>query len=296
MMIRDSSISSRIFDLLIYIVLILAGLSCVLPLIHVLSISLSDKAAVGGGLVKLWPVRPTLAAYDRLIREAAFFRAAWISIMRTTIGTVLNMTLTALVAYPLAQSPRRLKYRNILMAVVIITMYFNAGLIPTYMVVRKVGLLNTFWSMIFPMALPVWNVVLLMNFFRSQPYELEEAALIDGATPPQIAWHVALPIAQPALATLTLFCIISHWNQWFDALIYLNSPKMYPLQTYLYGQIVGSDIQTLLNRNREELAEYYNQETLRAAQIFLATLPIIVVYPLLQRHFVTGIVIGSVKG
>ena len=295
-MVRDKSVGSRLFDILIYVVLIIMGLSCLLPLLHLFSVSLSDRAAVGGGLVNLWPVRPTFAAYRKLMETTAFFRATFISILRTSIGTIVNMVLTILVAYPLAQSPRKLKYRNGLMSVVIITLYFHAGLMPTYMVVRGVGLLNSFWAMILPTALPVWNVILLMNFFRSQPVALEEAAIIDGATPPQVAWNIALPIARPALATLTLFCIIAHWNQWFDALIYLNSPKNYPLQTYLYGQIVGSDLQTLLNQDRNVLAEWFSQETLRAAQIFLATIPIILVYPLLQRHFVAGIVIGSVKG
>ncbi|MFW6261801.1 MAG: ABC transporter permease subunit, partial [Spirochaetota bacterium] len=135
----------------------------------------------------------------------------------------------------------------------------------------------------------------LMNFFRSQPRALEEAGLIDGATPFQIMWRIAVPIARPALATLTLFALLKHWNTWFDGLIYLNNPKQYPLQTYLYGQIVNQNLAQLLQQGAENLIQFFNQETLRAAQLFLATIPIIVVYPFLQQHFVKGIVIGSVK-
>lgn len=295
MMVRDTTLGSRLFDVFNIVVLTVVGASCLLPILHLASVSLSEASAVGGGLVSLWPVRFTLASYDQLMQDTAFFRAAGVSVIRTVIGTVVNMMLTILVAYPMAQSPRRLKYRNPIMSFVIITMYFHAGLIPTYMVVRAVGLLNSFWALILPTAVPVWSVVILMNFFRSQPKALEEAGLIDGATPFQIMVRIAVPIARPALATLTLFAILKHWNSWFDGLIYLNRPSQYPLQTYLYGQIVNQNLVELLQQGAEDLIRFFNQETLRAAQIFLATIPIIVVYPFLQQHFVKGIVIGSVK-
>ncbi len=295
MMVQDRTLGSRLFDSINYVVLTLVGLSCLLPVVHLAAVSFSDASAVGGGLVSLWPVRPTLASYEQLVQDEAFFRASGVSILRTAVGTVVNMGLTIIVAYPMAQSPRKLKYRNPIMAFIIITMYFNAGLIPTYMVVRAVGLLNSFWALILPTAVPVWSVVILMNFFRSQPRALEEAGLIDGATPFQIMWRIAVPIARPALATLTLFALLKHWNTWFDGLIYLNNPKQYPLQTYLYGQIVNQNLAQLLQQGAENLIQFFNQETLRAAQLFLATIPIIVVYPFLQQHFVKGIVIGSVK-
>ena len=295
MMVQDRTLGSRIFDGINFVVLSLVGLSCLLPVLHLAAVSFSDASAVGGGLVSLWPVRPTLASYEQLVQDAAFFRASGVSILRTAVGTVVNMGLTIIVAYPMAQSPRKLKYRNPIMAFIIITMYFNAGLIPTYMVVRAVGLLNSFWALILPTAVPVWSVVILMNFFRSQPRALEEAGLIDGATPFQIMWRIAVPIARPALATLTLFALLKHWNTWFDGLIYLNNPRQYPLQTYLYGQIVNQNLAQLLQQGAENLIQFFNQETLRAAQLFLATIPIIVVYPFLQQHFVKGIVIGSVK-
>lgn len=295
MMVRDTTVGSRLFDAFNIVILTVVGASCLLPILHLAAVSLSEASAVGGGLVSLWPVRFTMASYEQLMQDTAFFRAAGVSVLRTVIGTVVNMMLTILVAYPMAQSPRRLKYRNPIMSFVIITMYFHAGLIPTYMVVRAVGLLNSFWALILPTAVPVWSVVILMNFFRSQPKALEEAGLIDGATPFQIMVRIAVPIARPALATLTLFAILKHWNTWFDGLIYLNRPSQYPLQTYLYGQIVNQNLVELLQQGAEDLIRFFNQETLRAAQIFLATIPIIVVYPFLQQHFVKGIVIGSVK-
>jgi putative aldouronate transport system permease protein len=295
MMVQDKTFGSRVFDVVNLVILILVGASCLLPILHLAAVSMSEASAVGGGLVSLWPVRFTMASYGRLMEDTAFFRAAGVSVVRTAVGTVVNMMLTILVAYPMAQSPRRLKYRNPIMSFVIITMYFHAGLIPTYMVVRAVGLLNSFWALILPTAVPVWSVVILMNFFRSQPRALEEAGLIDGASPFQIMVRIAVPIARPALATLTLFAILKHWNTWFDGLIYLNRPSQYPLQTYLYGQIVNQNLVELLQEGAENLIRFFNQETLRAAQIFLATIPIIIVYPFLQQHFVKGIVIGSVK-
>ncbi len=296
MIISDKSLGSRTFDVINTVVLTLVGISCFLPILHLLSVSLSNQSAVAGGLVTLYPVRPTLASYERLMQDDAFFRAALVSVARTGVGTAVNLTLIVLLAYPLAQSPRKLKYRNLIMIYVIVTMYFSAGLIPLYMVVRATGLLNSFWSLIFPRAVPVWSVIILMNFFRSQPESLEEAALIDGASPLQILYRIAIPIARPAIATLTLFAMLNHWNNWFDGLIYLNTPRLYPLQTYLYGQIAGADTRTLLEQRASDIALFFSQETLRASQIFVATIPIIVVYPLLQKHFVKGIVIGSVKG
>ena len=295
MMVQDRTFASRLFDGFNLVFLLLVGASCLLPIVHLAAVSLSDASAVGGGLVSLVPIRPTLASYEMLLEDDAFFRAVGVSVMRTAVGTVVNMLMVILLAYPMAQSPRKLKYRNPLMAFIIITMYFSAGLIPTYMVVRAVGLLNSFWALILPTAVPVWSVVILMNFFRSQPRALEEAGLIDGASPMQILIRISLPIARPALATLTLFALLRHWNSWFDGLIYLNRPRQYPLQTYLYGQIVNQDLAQLLQQGAENLIFFFSQETLRAAQLFLATIPIIVVYPFLQRHFVKGIVIGSVK-
>jgi putative aldouronate transport system permease protein len=243
-------------------------------------------------------VRPTLAAYQKLMENTAFFRAGSVTLMRTAVGSAFNMGMVILLAYPLAQPAQKLRFRNILSSFVVITMYFSAGLIPTYMVVYRLGLLNSFWAMILPSAVPVFSVIILMNFFRGQPKELEEAGIIDGATPFQLLTRIALPIAQPALATLLLFALLFHWNSWFDGLIYFHNPSRYPLQTFLYGQIAGADISTTImtTGDIDQLARYYSQETLRAAQIFLATVPIILVYPLLQKHFVKGIVLGSVKG
>ena len=297
MMVADRSLGSRIFDLANLIVLTLAGLTCLLPIVHLAAISLSESSAVGGGMVSLWPVRFTLASYVRVTEDAAFFRAALVSLVRTCVGTTLNMIVTILLAYPLAQNRSRLRYRNLIAALVVIPMYFHAGLIPTYMVVRAVGLLNSFWALILPTMVPVWSVIILMNFFRSQPKELEEAAIVDGAPPIQILIRIAVPVARPALATIGLFAILRHWNSFFDGLIYLNNPRNYPLQTYLYGQVVSAaNLIQLLQEGVDSLARYFSTETIRAAQIFLATIPIIVIYPLLQKHFVKGIVLGSVKG
>jgi putative aldouronate transport system permease protein len=269
MMVADRSFGSRVFDAVNLVVLLLAGLTCLLPIVHLAAISLSESSAVGGGMVSLWPVRFTLASYVRITEDAAFFRAALISVIRTIVGTTLNMIVTILLAYPLAQSRSKLRYRNLIAGLVVIPMYFHAGLIPTYMVVRAVGLLGSFWALILPIMVPVWSVIILMNFFRSQPKELEEAAIVDGAPPFQILIRIAVPIARPALATIGLFAILRHWNSFFDGLIYLNNPRNYPLQTYLYGQVVSAaNLIQLLQEGADSLAQYFSTETIRQRRSF----------------------------
>ncbi|GBG10528.1 putative ABC transporter permease, partial [Paenibacillus agaridevorans] len=176
----------------------------------------------------------------------------------------------------------------------VITMFFGGGVIPTYIIVKETMLLNTIWALIIPGALNVWSAVLMLNFFRGIPKEMEEAALIDGAGHWSILWKIYLPVSLPSIATIGLFTIVGHWNSWFDGIIYMNSPEKYPLQSYLYTlvksinfkMITAQDISTLQN---------LSEKTLRTAQIFLGALPIMLVYPFLQKYFVKGITIGSVK-
>lgn len=284
----------RVFNLLNYTFLIALSLLCVLPLVHVLAISLSDKTAASTGEVVLWPVGFTWQAYSYVLGKPEFMRAFWITIERVALGTAINMFLTILLAYPLSKESRVFKYRTAYAWFFVVTILFSGGLIPTYMIVNETRLLDTIWALIIPGAVPVFNVILLLNFFRGLPRELEEAAFVDGARPWTVLWRLFVPLSTPALATITLFTIVGHWNSWFDGLIYINNPEHYPLQSYLQTVIIKTDLLMQSASDLNSLAKV-SERTSKAAQIFMGALPILIVYPFLQRYFVKGIVLGSVK-
>ncbi|MBR2567927.1 MAG: carbohydrate ABC transporter permease, partial [Paenibacillus sp.] len=203
--------------------------------------------------------------------------------------------LVILTAYPLSRETTVFKQRTAYVWFFVITMFFGGGLIPTYMVIRSTGLLDTIWALVIPGALNVWNMVMLLNFFRNTPKDLDEAALMDGAGHLSLLFRIYLPTSLPAIATILLFTIIGHWNAWFDGILYMNSPDNYPLQTYLSTLISTSNRESI---SVDELASMasYGEKTLRTAQIFMGALPIMAVYPFLQQYFVKGITVGSVKG
>jgi len=205
------------------------------------------------------------------------------------------MLLTVMVAYPLSRSTKEFHLRDVFAWFFLITVLFSGGLIPYYMVVNQTGLIDSFWALIIPGALPVFNVILLVNSFRNIPKELEEAAAMDGAGHWTILFKVLLPMSAPILATLTLFVAVAHWNAWFDGIIFMNSPDKYPLQSYLQTVIINPDPRFLSERDLA-LLQLISNRTTRAAQIFIAMIPIMAIYPFLQRYFVTGIKLGSVKG
>ena len=285
---------SRAFDLFNYSFLLLLGLSCIVPLIHLLALSFSDRAAATGGLVTLWPVRPTAITYEKVLAAGVFINAFWISVMRTVFGTTLQMALVVLISFPLSKSKEEMPFRNFIMGAVVFAYLFNGGLIPWFLVIRKLGMLNSLWALIIPQALPLWNVILMMNFFRRVPKELEEASIIDGATYWQILLHVYLPISVPALATLTLFGAVGHWNAWFDGMILIADRDLIPLQTFLRSVVIRMDMNEFM-RNPEDF-NLYSDRSLRAAQTLVTVIPILVVYPFLQRYFVSGITLGALKG
>ena len=204
---------------------ILTGLSllCLMPIINVLAISFSERAAVEAGKVVFWPVDFTTAAYEYVLKDRGFLDSLMVSIARVIVGPVLNLVLSILCAYPLSKSDARFLSRKVYVWIFLFSTLFIGGLIPTYMVVKKTGLINSFWSLIIPGAVPVTYVIMMMNFFRSLPKELEEAALIDGANQWQICWRVIVPLSKASIATITLFCIVSHWNAWFDGMLYFNT-------------------------------------------------------------------------
>ena len=275
--------------------LALLGLLCAFPIVHTLALSFSSASAASAGLVTLWPVAFTTQAYRFVLENPAFIRSFGVSTMRVLVGVPVNMILTILVAYPLSRSKEEFRARGFFAWFFVITVLFSGGLIPWYMVIGQTGLIDSFWALIIPGALPVFNVILLANSFRSIPKELEEAAAMDGAGHWTILFRVLLPLSLPILATLTLFVAVAHWNAWFDGMILMNSPAKYPLQSYLQTVVINPDPRMLTERDLA-LLQLISNRTTRAAQIFIATIPILIVYPFLQRYFTTGIKLGSVKG
>lgn len=284
------------FDVILAVVLGIVCVTCVLPFVHLLAVSFSSSSAVAAGRVGFLPVEFTTASYEYVVSGGRFLRAMAISLERVFWGTLLNLLLMVLTAYPLAKSD--LVGRKFFVVFFFITMLIGGGMIPTYLLVSKLGLKDTLWSLILPGALPVYNMIILMNFVRGLPHELEEAASIDGANAFQTLWMIIFPLLGPSLATVGLFSMVNHWNDWFNGLIYMSEPLNYPLQTYLQTLLVdfeqllqsgsSSDIQAILSK--------MSARTGRAAQLFLGALPIMMVYPFLQKHFTKGLTIGSVKG
>jgi putative aldouronate transport system permease protein len=294
-MVENPSIGRRLFVIVNYALLAALSLVCILPLVHVLAVSLSNSTAAGAGQVKLWPIGFNTSAYQYVLEKKEFMQAMMVSVKRVGLGTLMNMLMIILTAYPLSKETKALRLRTVYVWIFFITILFGGGLIPTYMVIQKTGLLNTIWALIIPNAVPVFSVVLLLNFFRGLPKELEESAFIDGAGHFTVLWKLFVPLSLPALATLTLFSMVGHWNAWFDGIIYMNSPDNYPLQSYLQSVVIMQDlaVQSLTN---DDLLKQISNKTFRSAQIFLGALPILLVYPFLQRFFMKGIILGSVKG
>lgn len=293
-MVESRTLGSRAFSALVYAALAALAVLCIAPMIHLLAVSFSDRAASAGGFVNFWPVNVTIVSYQKVFEAGAFMSALVVSVERTILGTFLNMALTVLTAYPLAKSAKDFRGRGVFMWLILFAMLFSGGLIPWFLVIRQFGMLNSIWALIIPGALPIWNVILMMNFFREIPKELEEAAVIDGASHWRILWNVYLPLSSAALATLTLFAAVGHWNAWFDGLVLMTDASKYPLQTFLRTVVIQLDLTQVL-RDPSDFA-HFSDRSLRAAQIFVTTLPILLVYPFLQRYFVAGLRLGAVKG
>ena len=295
-MTRYNSLSRNIF--LVFDYLLLTGLSviCFLPLLNLAAVSFSNKAPASANMVRFWPIGFNTESYSLIMNTPRFINAFQVSVLRVLAGTIVNMVVVTLTAYVLSRESRDLKGRNLLMWYFVIPMLFNGGLIPTYLVIRDVGLLDSFWVLIIPTAVPLWNVIMMMNFFRNLPRSLYEAAMLDGATHPRILTQVFIPISLPSIATITLFSMVFHWNSWFDGMIYINNPDNQPLQTYIRNIVMqGLNIQLLAREGNFRVIETVSNETLKAAQVFVATVPILVAYPFLQKYFVSGITVGSVK-
>ncbi|MCR2806816.1 carbohydrate ABC transporter permease [Paenibacillus soyae] len=275
--------------------LIIIALLCILPLVHIVAVSFSSSTAAAAGYVKLWPVDFTLASYEFTAGREGFWTSMLTSLKRIALGTPLNLLLTILVAYPLSKESKQFRFRVFYAWIFFLTMLFNGGLIPWYVTIKELGLLDSIWALVLPGAVPVFSIVLLLNFFREVPRELEEAAVMDGATQWTTLWRIYVPISMPAIATLALFSMVENWNSWFDGLILMGDPSNYPLQSYIQTIVIQQNFTAVSREDIMSLAQI-SDRTLRSSQIFLASLPILSAYPFLQKYFVKGIVLGSVKG
>lgn len=294
-MLKDRSLASKIFDVVNVIILVLITLLCLIPLWYVLCVSFSSKEAVNAGLVSLWPVGFNFNSYQKIMGESAFFHSFWVSIQRVVLGTSISLLCILMAAYPLSKTTHQFPKRNVFMWILIFCMLFNGGTVPWYLTMRNYKLIDNIWGLVLAGGLPVYNVILAMNFFKNLPQELEEAALVDGAGPWRIWISIFIPLAKPSIATITLFTIVGYWNEFFQGLVLSTKEANYPLQTYIHQMVVTLDYS---NMNAEQIAaaSKLNNLSLDAAKIFIAMIPVLIIYPFLQKYFVSGITLGSVKG
>ena len=295
-----TSTSRKIFVIFNYTFLAILALICIFPFIHLLALSFSSDEFTMQGLVSVYPMGFTLDAYMILATKPEFFKAFGISVARTILGTSLALLVIILTAYPLSKSSKVLKGRTAIAWIFVFTMFFGGTLASQYVLYRMLGLLDNFLVFILPGACDVWFVLMLMNFFRGIPKEIEEAALIDGCNHFQILFRIFVPISLPVIVTIVLFTAVGHWNSWFDGIFFMNDNSMYPLQSYLYFMLESNDPSKLTNGTltpeQIEALKNIGNKNLLAAQIFLGMLPITLVYPFLLKFFIKGITIGSVIG
>ncbi|SEF70718.1 carbohydrate ABC transporter permease [Paenibacillus sp. UNC499MF] len=281
----------RIFSLFNNVFLTVLAILCLLPLYHLLMVSLSASAPANAGLVTFWPIGFTFEAYAKTFDNANFLSSLWVSVQRTVLGTAMALVVNTIAAYALSKESHVFRARNLYLWYFVVTMLFSGGLIPSYILILKLGLMNTLMALILPGLVGVFNIILLMNFFRTVPKDLEEAAFIDGAGQLRTFLSVYLPVSLPVVATVSLFMMVGHWNSYFDGIIYIRDSEKLPLATFMQTIIVQADMSKLDPAAVASLS----QRTIRASQIFISALPILLVYPFLQRYFVTGIVVGAVK-
>ncbi len=285
----------RAFLLINNTALILLTLICFAPILNTLAMSLSESADVAAGRVTFWPVNFSLDAYQFILTRSEFFSSFLITLERLALGTALQMVLTVMCAYPLSKENRQFSLRTVYVWIFVFTMLFGGGVVPAYLNLKNAGLLGSIWALVLPGAVSVYNILLLLNAFRGLPRELEESFCIDGAGHIRTMLQLYVPLSKPTLATLLLFTMVAHWNSWFDGMLYMNKPENYPLATYLRSIIVSFDFTKVTSEDAYLLAKI-STRTSKCAQIIVAMLPIMLVYPFLQKHFVKGIVLGSVKG
>ena len=293
----NSNLRSRgekIFGVFNAILMTLLALMCLLPLIHVLAVSLSDSASASANKVKFWPMGLNTAAYDMVFSNAVFLNSFGISVLRTVAGTAINLLMVILAAYPLSKDETELKGRNVIIWFFTIPMLISGGMIPSFLLVKNLGMMDSLWALILPGCVPTFYVIMMMNFIRGVSKSISEAAAIDGAGEWMILIRIILPLSMASIATITLFSMVNHWNEWFGGMIYMNSMNKWPLQTLLRQMLKSVDMSMFTSTDLMKIKQL-SSRSFQSAQIIFATVPILLVYPFLQRYFITGLTIGAVK-
>ncbi|MGM0879762.1 MAG: carbohydrate ABC transporter permease [Bacillota bacterium] len=288
------TVSGTVFDVMNYFFLGLFAVAAILPFIYVISGSFATDAELTKRAVFLIPETFSIAAYEFIFSTNTILKSIGVSMYVTVFGTAVNLFFTVTMAYPLAR--RGLMGRNTVLNLVVFSMLFGGGMIPTYLVIRELSLLDSYWALILPGAISAFNLIIVKNFFQELPPGLEEAAKIDGCTELGLLWRIVLPLSKPVLATFTLFYAVGHWNDFFAALLYINDPEKWPLQVLLrqivlLSQAAAGD----LNAMDPNFVKPPDQ-SIKMAVIVVGTVPILLVYPFLQKHFAKGVLIGSIKG
>ncbi|MDQ0902301.1 carbohydrate ABC transporter permease [Paenibacillus sp. V4I7] len=287
----DKTLGNRLFDIFNYSFLLIFSIACALPFLYVLAVSFTSPAEVARGGIILFPKEWSLASYRYIFSTDTLIRSLMVSIYITVVGTFINLLFTSLMAYPLSKT--HIRGRQFILLAVLFTMLFGGGLIPTYFVVKALGLTNTLWALMIPSAISAFNLIVLKNFFQQIPDGLEDSAKIDGCSDLGVLFRIVLPLSMPAMATFALFYAVSHWNQFFSAVMYINDNSKWPIQVLLREIVI-------LAQSRIGDASIDDTEiqplTIRMAVIVFATVPILFVYPFLQKHFTKGVLLGSVKG
>ena len=293
-MVQNKSLGWKIFNVCNIVIMALLALSCLYPLWYALCLSLSSKSAANAGMVSFYPVGLSFASYKEIMGDWKFFNSFWISIQRTVLGTAVSLLVMILVGYPLSKTKKEFRSRDVLMWIILFCMVFNGGTIPWYLTMQKYGLIDSIWGLVLAGGLPVFNLILIMNFFRGLPKDLEEAAVVDGAGPWRILFSIVVPCSVPVLATIVLFTGVYHWNEFFQGLVLTTGDTHYPLQTYIKQMVVNIQAGNMTMDQIEKLDTLSN-DSLDAAKVFIAMIPMLVIYPFLQKYFVTGIMLGAVK-
>ncbi len=290
---KNMSAADMIYQAFIYTIVTTFALLCLYPIVYVIAISITPYADYLDNPLRLIPKTIDLSAYNKLLHLPLIYSGYRVTIIITVTGTVLNILLMCLTAYPLTK--KDLKGRNTLLALITFTMFFNGGLIPNFYIIRSLHLYDTLWALILPGCLGAYNLILMKNFMSAIPASLEESAYLDGANEFQVLWKIIVPLSKPAIATFVIFHVVSQWNSYFNAIIYTSKRSLWPLMLVLREMVVD-DGMALANQSSAADAAMVNTYTLKMATIIVCVLPILCIYPFMQRYFTKGLLVGSVKG
>jgi putative aldouronate transport system permease protein len=289
----------KIFNLINNVLLLLVSVGVLYPLVFIISASISDPVLVSLGEVWLWPRAITFEGYERILEFQPIWTGYRNTIFYTVVGTSINLFITLTAAYSLSR--KDLPAKNVFMLLFVLTMFFHGGLIPTFLVVKQLGLVDSIWAMVLPNAAFMWNIIIARAFFQNSiPIELQESAQIDGCSNTRLFWSIVLPLSKPIIAVMALFYGVSHWNAFFNALIYLSNRDLYPLQLILREILIMNQVTDMMNMTSDQMEDMvkrmYMAEIMKYGLVVVSSLPVLVAYPFLQKYFMKGVLIGAIKG